>query len=121
MKNIERKENINKESNNHTPIHLPPITTKKSALKNRNNLIELNTNNDHNKNLRNNYSNINTNKSQNQRTGLNEIKNRIINGNNNKKDANERYKNMLKNNSSGLIKTTPNNKSEKIILKNIKK
>ena len=113
--------NINKESNNHTPIHLPPITTKKSALKNRNNLIELNTNNDHNKKLRNNYSNINTNKSQNQRTGLNEIKNRIINGNNNKKDANERYKNMFKNNSSGSIKTTPNNKSEKIILKNIKK
>ena len=113
--------NINKENNSHKPIHLPPITTRKSAIKNKNNLIELNANNDHNKKMRNNYSNINTNKSQNQRTGLNEIKNRIINGNNSKRDVNERYKNMFKNNSSGSIKTTPNNKSEKIILKNIKK
>ena len=42
------------------------------------------------------------------------IKDRILKGNNNKKDKNNRYYNMFKNNSSGAIKTTAGNKNEKI-------
>ena len=56
-------------------------------------------------------------KSQNQkRTGLDEIKNRIMNGNNNNininnktQDTNNRYKNIYKNKSNSLIKSNPNN------------
>ena len=57
-------------------------------------------------------------KSQNQkRTGLDEIKNRIMNGNNNsnninskqQQDTNNRYKNIYKNKSSAMVKSNPNN------------
>ena len=111
---------INKENNNNSPIvQLPPISTKKPILKKGKKIIELNNYNDNsynNQKIKNNS--LSTNKSQNQkRTGLDEIKNRIMNGNIHKKEDTNRYKNIYKNNSISLI--NPNNKSAKI-LKNIK-
>ena len=106
---------LNKENHN-CPIQLPPITSKKPILKNKNNVIELPVYNENN----NNVNKINNNSSQNQRTGLYEIKNRIINGNNNNKNDNDRYKNMVKNNSSSLFKNKQISQSEKA-LKSIKR
>ena len=111
---------INKDNNNNGPaIQLPPISAKKPILKKGKKIIDLNTYNDNsynNQKIKNNS--LNTNKSQNQkRTGLDEIKNRIMNGNIQKKEDTNRYRNIYKNNSISLI--NPNNKSEKI-LKNIR-
>ena len=111
---------INKENNNNVPnIQLPPISEKKPILKKEKKIIELNTYNDNSyNNQRTKNNSLNTNKSQNKtRSGLDEIKNRIMNGSNHKKEDTNRYKNIYKNNSISLI--NPNNKSEKI-LKNIK-
>jgi hypothetical protein len=88
---------LNKEKNK-GPIQLPPI--KKLHGK----IVEIKSN-DINQII----------KSQNQkRTGLDEIKNRIINGNNNninnkQQDTNNRYKNIYKNKSSIMVKSNPNN------------
>ena len=118
-----------RKANTSGPIQLPPITVKKSILKNKNNVIELplhndKTNNNFNHNYNYNLSDVNTNLSQNKRTGLYEIQNRIKNGNNNKINVNvndnNRYKNMIKNNSSGLLKNNQISQSEKS-LKYIKK
>ena len=107
----------NKENNKNGPIQLPPISGKKSSLKKENKVIQLNT---HGNQRINKNNSIDTFKNQiKNRSGLDEIKNRIINGNN-KKENNNRYKNMFKNNSTGLIKNTQNNKSENNI-KNIKR
>ena len=94
---------LNKEKNK-GPIQLPPIS--KKPMKKVNNVIELNP-----------YNDLDNNKSQKQkRTGLDEIKNRIMNGNYNK-DKNNGYKNLLKNNSIGLINNNQKIKSAKIIKK----
>ena len=87
---------LNKEKNK-GPIQLPPI--KKLHGK----IVEIKSN-DINQII----------KSQNQkRTGLDEIKNRIMNGNNNinskKEDTNNRYKNIYKNKSSAMVKSNPSN------------
>ena len=87
---------VNKEKNK-GPIQLPPI--KKLHGK----IVEIKSN-DINQII----------KSQNQKkTGLDEIKNRIINGNNNinskKEDMNNRYKNIIKNKSSAMVKSNPSN------------
>ena len=95
---------LNKENNN-GPVQLPPISNK-SILKKNINIVELKP-----------YKDLNNNKSQQQkRTGLDEIKNRIMNGNNNKEN-NNRYKNILKNNSSSSINSNQNIKSAKITKK----
>ena len=92
------------------PNQLPPIS-KKQGIK-RGKIVELNSHNfNSNYNKKNNLININ--KSQNQkRTGLDEIKKRIVSGNNNGQNMNNRYKNMFKNKSASVVKTSPNNKSE---------
>ena len=91
---------LNKEKNK-GPIQLPPI--KKLHGK----IVEIKSN-DINQII----------KSQNQkRTGLDEIKNRIMNGNNNnnninskqQQDTNNRYKNIYKNKSSAMVKSNPSN------------
>ena len=104
---------LNKEKNNNV-IKLPPIITNKSTLKKGNNkIIELNPYDDYKiKKIRN--SSMDQKKSQNQKKkGIDEIKNRIFNGNLNSKENSNRYRNIYKNNSAGLIKTTPNTKNEK--------
>ena len=89
--NIENKENKENKENIIGPIQLPPINKKTYALKKENNKIKINS--------------LDSNKSQNQKKiGLNEIKNRIMRGNNNNiQENNIRYKNIFKNNSSGAI------------------
>jgi len=88
---------LNKEKNKGS-IQLPPIK------KLRGKIVEIKSN-DINQVI----------KSQNQkRTGLDEIKNRIMNGNNNKinnkqQDTNNRYKNIYKNKSSAMVKSNPSN------------
>ena len=90
-KNISIIEN----NSNNGPIQLPPLNySKKSNLKNKNEVIELPSFNDNNI----------KNKNQNQRTGINEIQSRIKYGNNNNTTIdNERYKILTKNNSSKLF------------------
>ena len=110
---------LNKEKNkNNNVVQLPPITTKKPILnKGKNKIIELNSYDDYNiKKIKNSSMD---NKSRNQKTkGRDEIKNIIMNGNLNSKENTNRYRNMFKNNSAGLIKTTPNSKAQN--LKNVK-
>jgi hypothetical protein len=104
-------------NNNNVPVQLPPINNS-SSLKKGNNVIELKSYNDYNQKIK--INSLDTNKNQNKkRVGLDEIKDRIMKGNNNKYENNNRYKNMFKNNSSGAIKTTVTNISEKN-MKNIK-
>ena len=111
---------INKDNNNNGPVvQLPPISAKKPILKKGKKIIELNTYNDNsynNQKIKNNSLSTNKKKKK-KRTGLDEIKNRIMNGNIHKKEDTNRYRNIYKNNSISLI--NPNNKSEKI-LKNIR-
>ena len=107
---------LNKQESNNGPIQLPPISAKKTSLKKEKKVIHLNSNS--NQKSKNNSTDINKNLNQ-KRTGLDEIKNRIINGNN-KKENNNRYKNIYKNNSAGQIKITQNSKNENTI-KSIKR
>ena len=108
---------VNNNNNNNVPVQLPPINNS-SSLKKGNNVIELKSYNDYNEKIK--INSLDTNKNQNKkRVGLDEIKDRIMKGNNNKYENNNRYKNMFKNNSSGAIKTTVTNISEKN-MKNIK-